>query len=237
MAVSAVFFDLFGTLVVADDEPSAWQQWLEALHLSCKEAGAGVARDRLAEVCEDFFSRTEPVEDGGDLTVYERRLARLLREIGADAAADRVRRVAELTATAWQARFAVDPEAARVLGGLAERVPLALVSNFDHPPTARRALGESGLERHFSAVVISGEVGVQKPDPAIFRGPLARLGVEPGRAVHVGDAVEDVVGARAAGLRPILVRRPGARPSPCPDPEGVTVIARLVELPGLLGWS
>ncbi|HZO62613.1 MAG TPA: HAD-IA family hydrolase, partial [Gaiellaceae bacterium] len=53
----------------------------------------------------------------------------------------------------------------------------------------------------FSAVVTSAEAGAAKPDPAPFRLALDRLGVEPGRAVHVGDEPEDEQGSGAAGMR------------------------------------
>ena len=49
-------------------------------------------------------------------------------------------------------------------------------------------------------------MGVEKPDPAIFRHALDALGVDPARAVHVGDTpAADVAGAIAAGARPVLV--------------------------------
>ena len=47
----------------------------------------------------------------------------------------------------------------------------------------------------------SAEAGAPKPDPAIFRLALARLEVEPARALHVGDSHADAEGARAAGMR------------------------------------
>ena len=54
-------------------------------------------------------------------------------------------------------------------------------------------------------------VGVEKPDPAIFHGVLDAAGIEPADAVHVGDFYTlDVVGARAAGMTPVLL-----------DPEGL----------------
>ena len=49
-------------------------------------------------------------------------------------------------------------------------------------------------------VVTSAEAGAPKPDPAPFRLALARLGVEPDRALHVGDSPADEEGARAAGM-------------------------------------
>ena len=55
-----------------------------------------------------------------------------------------------------------------------------------------------------AAVIDSGAVGVAKPDPGIFTLALNAVGVEAARAVHVGDTVAaDVVGARAAGVRPL----------------------------------
>jgi putative hydrolase of the HAD superfamily len=54
------------------------------------------------------------------------------------------------------------------------------------------------------AVIVSDVVGVEKPDPAIFRIALATIGVEARDAVHVGDSVRfDVDGARNAGVEPI----------------------------------
>jgi HAD superfamily hydrolase (TIGR01509 family) len=60
--------------------------------------------------------------------------------------------------------------------------------------------------RHFDAVVDSAKVGFEKPDRRIFEVALARFGVPPNRALHLGDFfATDVVGARAAGLRHALV--------------------------------
>lgn len=57
-----------------------------------------------------------------------------------------------------------------------------------------------------AAIVDSGIIGITKPDPRIFRHALDLVGAEPDRTIHVGDAYEfDVMGARAAGIRPVLV--------------------------------
>lgn len=81
---------------------------------------------------------------------------------------------------------------------------LGVISNSDG--RAEAVLGEAGLLPHFEFVIDSGRVGVEKPDPRIFRLALERMGVQPHEAVYVGDIYEiDVVGARAAGMRAILV--------------------------------
>jgi putative hydrolase of the HAD superfamily len=88
---------------------------------------------------------------------------------------------------------------------------LAVVSNADG--TVERDLRADGICQVGSgpgtpvgAILDSAVVGVAKPDPAIFRLALDRLGVAPERAIHVGDTpAADVAGARAAGIRPVLV--------------------------------
>ena len=56
--------------------------------------------------------------------------------------------------------------------------------------------------------------GVAKPDPAIFERALARAGVAPHEALHVGDSLrEDYHGARAAGLSALLLERHGTGPA------------------------
>jgi putative hydrolase of the HAD superfamily len=104
---------------------------------------------------------------------------------------------------------------------------LIVVSNWDC--SLADWLGPAGLLEHVEAVVTSAEVGVGKPGRAIFERALAIAGVAPGEAVHVGDSLEnDVAGARAAGIRPILVARDGGAPA------GVEAIRSLAELPALL---
>jgi putative hydrolase of the HAD superfamily len=103
---------------------------------------------------------------------------------------------------------------------------LIVVSNWDC--SLADWLGPAGLLEHVQAVVTSAEVGVGKPGRAIFERALAIAGVEPGEAVHVGDSLEnDVAGARAAGIRPVLVARDGGAPA------GVESIRSLAELPAL----
>jgi FMN phosphatase YigB (HAD superfamily) len=61
--------------------------------------------------------------------------------------------------------------------------------------------------------VSSAELGAAKPAPAAFRRALTLAGVPAAEAVHVGDRVEeDVEGARAAGIAPVLVVREGDAP-------------------------
>ena len=106
-------------------------------------------------------------------------------------------------AGAWR----VYPEVPDVLATLRARgVALAVVSNFDSRLSS--LLEALGLATFFDAVVCSGEVGVAKPDRAIFAHALAALGVQAPQALHVGDSRKaDYDGARAAGIDALLVDR------------------------------
>ncbi len=84
---------------------------------------------------------------------------------------------------------------------------VGLVSNFDHPPHVRRILSENGWATVFDTIVISSEVGLKKPDPAIFALALQRTGIAPADAIYVGDTHDDFAGAHAAGIQPIIITR------------------------------
>lgn len=85
---------------------------------------------------------------------------------------------------------------------------LAVVSNWGwHAPELLQTLE---LARHFEVMSISARVGYQKPHRAIFDHALALLELPPERAIHVGDDREaDVLGARRAGIEPVLIDRRG----------------------------
>ncbi|HVD66625.1 MAG TPA: HAD-IA family hydrolase [Gaiellaceae bacterium] len=75
---------------------------------------------------------------------------------------------------------------------------LACVTNWD--VGIGEQLERAGLSSFISAVVSSAETGAEKPDPRVFAEAVARLGVQPERALHIGDDEADRAGAEAAGL-------------------------------------
>ena len=120
---------------------------------------------------------------------------------------------------------------------LAAQHPLALVSNFDHGPTARRVLAAHGVGDFFSAIVISEEFGRRKPHPTIFAAALDALGADPTEGWYVGDSVgDDIVGAHNAGL-PVVWINAEERPLPAGVAAPTHVIRRLPDLAALLDAS
>jgi phosphoserine phosphatase len=102
------------------------------------------------------------------------------------------------------------PDARPALEALRRSHALALVTN-GASCLQREKLAGSGLgEDDFDAVVISGDLGVGKPDSAIFVHTLSELGVAADRAVMIGDSLErDIAGAAALGIRGIWLNRDG----------------------------
>jgi HAD superfamily hydrolase (TIGR01549 family) len=102
---------------------------------------------------------------------------------------------------------------------------LAAVSNSNG--TLQRLFDRLGFTPSFEAILDSQVVGIEKPDPRLFRLALEELGAEAGAALHVGDFYNvDVVGARAAGVRPVLVDEAGLYPdADCPRVQSLAELA------------
>jgi HAD superfamily hydrolase (TIGR01509 family) len=99
--------------------------------------------------------------------------------------------------------------AAQALAALRARgFRVGVVSNADGRVAA--LLEAAGLADHLETIVDSHLEGVEKPDPEIFRRALGRLAIPAARTAYVGDIFAiDVLGARAAGLAPILIDETG----------------------------
>jgi putative hydrolase of the HAD superfamily len=217
---ATVLLDALGTLVELE------RPWP---HLVDELAARGVVVDeddaRAAMLAEMAYYRAHHDEavDWPALKDLRRRCAAVVQEqLHTSLPLDDV-----LDALLGAIRFRAYPEVPDVLARLrAGGARLAVVSNWD--VSLHDVLERTGLRPLVDAVVISAELGVAKPDPAIFRAALQRLGATADGAVHVGDSLEhDVAGARAAGLEAVLVARNGAV-----APEGVRAVRSLADLVG-----
>ncbi len=132
----------------------------------------------------------------------------------------------------WQQiSFVLFDDVLSCLGALrADSLRLGVITNNDGVHQ-RRKLAAVGLGDAFDVVVISGEFGVGKPDPAIFSHACAELGVDAGAALHVGDRLDaDALGALGAGLRGIWLDRLGV----AGDERRMPVVATLAAVPALV---
>jgi HAD superfamily hydrolase (TIGR01509 family) len=110
---------------------------------------------------------------------------------------------------------------------------MAVVTNSLFPSAMLRPwMGELGLAGYFDAVISSADVGRTKPDLEPYVAALRALSVDPHEALFVGDRVQtDIAGARAAGLRAVLIDRSGRRR----EGAGYLVIKHLSGLDEFLG--
>ena len=103
---------------------------------------------------------------------------------------------------------------------------LVVVSNANG--TLRAHMDRIGLSTHVDIVIDSWDEGVEKPDPRLFQIALARASAQPESTIHVGDLYQvDVVGARAAGLRAVLLDETDLHPDA--DCERVASLGELVD--------
>ena len=122
---------------------------------------------------------------------------------------------------------------AETLAALRRHVQIAIVTNGPSE-LQREKLALLDLERQVDWIVISGEVGYEKPDTAIFQHTLDLTGIDASRAAHVGDSLlTDVAGANDAGLHSIWLRSPlvAARP----DDARLRPAATIAHVSELLG--
>ncbi len=186
---TALLLDAAGTLLrPAEPVPTTYARFAARFDPSVSPA-------RVAEGLRAVMTRARPLRAGRpDWRPYWAEVVRVSTGCDAPALLDAL---LEYFARADAWRVAEGAEAcARAVAEHGMRV--AVVSNWDD--RLRGTLTALGVLRWVDAAVISAEVGLEKPHPGIFHRACERLGVDPSRALHVGDdAGDDVRGARAAG--------------------------------------
>ncbi len=122
--------------------------------------------------------------------------------------------------------------AADILRAVRSRAKVGIISN-NLLEEQREKLRHCGLDGDYDVLVVSEEFGVSKPDPKLFEIALSRLDCSAEEAVMVGDSwTADVLGALAAGIRPVWFNRNRA---PAPDPAlGVAEISSFDEISAVM---
>ncbi|KPD28666.1 hydrolase [Thermus scotoductus] len=196
--VRAVLFDVGNTLILAS--PRFW------LLPFLEERGLKPRRDPKAAALAAFRFYEDHHLEARDLEtalgLWREFHRRLFTGMGLEEHAEALSR--ELVENWRNPRFwPVVPGAEATLQALKERgYALAVVSNWD--ATLPEILEVVGLRPYFQHLSVSALSGVAKPDPRLFQEALDALGVPPEEAVHVGDSEADLVGAKEAGVRPLL---------------------------------
>ena len=219
--MKAVLLDALGTLVELQPPAPRLREALrrEGIEVAEEQAAAGFG----AEIA---YYRAHHLE-GGDPDSLEGLRDRCAEELRRALAVPELDHAAARRAMLAALEFEPYPDALPALRALRERgLRLVIASNWDC--SLPDWLGPAGLTPLVDGIVASATVGAAKPDPEPFRRALEIAGARPEEALHAGDSlVNDVEGARAAGIRAVLVLRSGQ-----PPPE-VETVRSLTELPSL----
>jgi putative hydrolase of the HAD superfamily len=220
---AAILLDALGTLVALEPPAPRLRAELAArfgLEVSDEEAARAIS----AEIAY-YRAHLDDGREDASLRDLRRRSAEVLRSALPGDAATRLPVDPMVEALLASLRFTAFPDARPALRAARDRGKrLVVVSNWDVSLVG--VLRTLELEPLLDGVVTSAGAGARKPAPAIFEQALAVAGVPAGDAIHVGDTLdEDVAGARAAGIEPVLIRRRGG-----PAVPGVRTISSLAEL-------
>jgi putative hydrolase of the HAD superfamily len=242
LQVQAIFLDLDATLLNYDN--AAWAATVRAVCSALRQADHGADLDAEAlfatytRISSAYFlnADTSPERHADGHAIWRELWRQALAGCGRDDGA-----TADAAVAAYEAdravRYELFGDVLPTLAHLRERVTSLVLITNGPGSTQRHKAEATGLTSLLDAVIISGETGVAKPDPAIFMLAARAAGVPPEAAWHVGDSLtSDVAGARNAGLgagvwlNRAAASHPGTRVAPQPHYE----IASLTELPGLL---
>lgn len=190
LRAAAVTVDAYGTLVTLRDPVPALR---EALRARGVERSHEQVEQAFRTEVDYYLPRAHEGRDEATLALLQRDCAQVfLDAVGAQLDAEAFARD-----FLGALEFEPIPDAVAAVAELRDRgIPVAVVSNWDVGLHAR--LRELGLDL---PVVTSAEAGAPKPDPAVFRLALERLGAQPEEAVHIGDSDADREGAARARMR------------------------------------
>ena len=219
MTIRAVFLDVDDTLV--DYQHAATSAFHEVL-------GDDADYDAFFDL--DHYDRFLSGELGFEDARVQRMTAFLAAcgRDGEDAAMLEADRYAAL-----ERYYVLYDDALPLLRALRERdLLIGLVTN-NEAVHQRRKIEAVGLDRLVDTIVISGDLGIAKPDARIFAHACAQLDVAPHAAMHVGDApYADALGAHDAGLRAVWLDRTGAHvlaPLAFPVVTGLGAVTELID--------
>lgn len=201
----AIVFDFDGTLVDFVDSDTK-----SLKHLHSKLETAVSFKDFFDTAIDEIMNFHQLVDQGhiDPLLMHKFRLERTFRAHGIkwdDSAIDIYKSELFRTCVPFDG-------IAEVLSMLKKRFKLGLLTNAYDAPEQRKRISSSGLHDYFDEILISGEIGVYKPDPNVFSILLNRINVVPEKAIYIGDSIKhDVGGANSAGMKSVLFSKKSKR--------------------------
>ena len=229
--ISAVLFDFWNTLFIPQVDPATyWRLRAEYVREALESFGYSYSTEDVLNALRHTRKVCDVIRRFGnrEISVYGE-VAAALHFLGIESLDEKlVNEVSKSYARPFIETPKPDEDAELVLSTIKEERGLktGIISNTMFSWANRELLRKYNLQKYFDVLIFSDEMGRLKPDPVIFRAALSRLGVKAENAIMVGDEPADVIGARAVGMRPILVARSGVN-APTKD---VIVVRSLKEV-------
>jgi putative hydrolase of the HAD superfamily len=206
-SIRAVLFDFDGTLVF--HQPDSF----DIVRDFCREIGQPLspeAERHGRRTRHEFFvdpilrDRVSGLSSQEFWTHFHRHL---LEALGVEGDLERLAKEATDRASSLTLTYHCPEASCLALSELGERgYDLGLVTNRINVERFHELMDQMCLWPHFDLVLAAGEAGASKPDPQIFVAALDRLGASAQESIYVGDNYwADVVGARRAGVTPVLL--------------------------------
>jgi len=183
VTIKALIWDLEGVLMLTDDDnlPLTVAKKLNAPYEKVREIFFSDTNDKvdLGEITQDHFN-----EYVLDTLQISRDKKYLLEEV-------------------INEEFYIDEELLKKIAGMRREYKTGLLSNFSND-LRPKIENEWAIASAFDEIIISCEVGMIKPDPAIFNLMLDRLGVKVDESVFIDDRIKNIDGAKELGLHTIF---------------------------------
>ncbi len=227
MQVQGVLFDLFNTLMMLERDDAFYVPSLKKSYDYLVKNEINVPFEEFVrvyfEVRDRLYEETSQTLEDPHFNI---RISRTLKRLGYNVKVSdpKIVGAGEAFCKEFLKYTLPDEDALFVLDRLKRKFKLGIVSNLSIPECVPELLKNFNLDPYFDVVVISGAINKRKPSPEIFKKALETLGLKPNEAVFVGDTPGiDIKGARAVGLKTILIDRP-------PPPKGSSSFT--YEIPG-----
>lgn len=204
MKLKAIGFDLFGTLLQAKGDQATC---LKNMHDSLCERGITISMDEFLETYREVHADYRAIRRGINREFSNRmELSEVLRRFGyhVDVDSSPIPEAVSAYFSGWEVTVLEGVEA--TLQSLRGGFRTGIVTNFTDPAFIYKSLKDLNLLGLSDRVVVSAEVGWRKPNPVIFNTFLRLIEAGADEALFVGDdANDDVAGAKAVGMKTVLV--------------------------------
>jgi HAD superfamily hydrolase (TIGR01549 family) len=207
MKIKAVLLDFGGTLASGGLD---WEPYHESIRNYLISHGYNIKMKELKKALRGTLAELDRIRATGKERTFEEVYSTFLRKLGIIHDDEALEWLHDNFKVHYKTSFY--PCVEELLRELSTKYKLAMVSNTmsDQP---RLLLEESKMDKYFDFLVCSRDLGVRKPNPAIFNIVLERIDAKPSETVHVGDSVEaDMYGAQSAGITGIWIKTPDQPP-------------------------